>query len=69
MTCPSCGNHGSRVVDSRKTNRRRECSSCKVRWSTVEVLASGTIQPKRELRKKDARSWLERINEKLATTT
>jgi len=37
-----------------------------MRWNTSEILAGGTVAPPRKIEKKDPRSWLERINEKLA---
>lgn len=42
MYCPKCGYHDSKVVDSRQTDdhktirRRRECLSCKFRFTTYE---------------------------------
>lgn len=69
MTCPACQHPRSKVVDTRKGRRRRECRKCKVRWNTSEILASGTVAPAQRHRKKQAlpqRSWLERIQEKLA---
>ena len=68
MQCPSCHHPRSRVVDTRKATRRRECLACRIRWSTTETLAAGTIAPPRKIEKKDPRSWLERINEKLASS-
>ncbi len=44
MKCPSCGCYESKVVDSRisedgeKTKRRRECLSCKRRFTTFETV-------------------------------
>lgn len=43
MKCPVCGHSESRVVDSRPTDnesirRRRECASCKHRFTTYEVI-------------------------------
>ena len=44
MKCPFCGNTGERVVDSREgkegevVRRRRECLSCKRRFTTYERL-------------------------------
>lgn len=43
MRCPFCGYHDSKVVDSRPTEdyvsirRRRECLSCKKRFTTFEI--------------------------------
>ena len=50
MRCPECGHAGSEVVDTRRSEksrvsgteavrRRRECTGCGHRYSTVEVLA------------------------------
>ena len=68
MTCPACQHPRSKVVDTRKGRRRRECRKCKVRWNTSEILAAGTIAPAalKKRREADPRSWLERIQEKLA---
>ena len=44
MKCPFCGSLDSKVVDSRQTDegsiirRRRECPSCKKRWTTYETI-------------------------------
>lgn len=44
MRCPFCGYHDSKVVDSRPAEdyvsirRRRECLSCKKRFTTFEVM-------------------------------
>ncbi len=49
MKCPICGYPESRVVDSRPANdmssirRRRECLSCKHRFTTYEVIE--TVHP------------------------
>lgn len=46
MKCPFCGYHDSKVVDSRPAEdyvsirRRRECLSCKKRFTTFEVMES-----------------------------
>ncbi|PID70494.1 transcriptional regulator NrdR [bacterium DOLZORAL124_38_8] len=46
MRCPSCSFGSSKVVDSRMSNannsirRRRECESCKFRFTTFERLQS-----------------------------
>ena len=46
MRCPFCGYHDSKVVDSRPAEdyvsirRRRECLSCKKRFTTFEVMES-----------------------------
>lgn len=37
MNCPLCS-HDSRVIDGRGTTRRRECTHCRHRWTTVEVV-------------------------------
>lgn len=42
MKCPECGYEDSKVIDSRpaenKIRRRRECLSCKCRFTTYEML-------------------------------
>lgn len=42
MKCPECGYEGSKVIDSRpadnKIRRRRECLSCKCRFTTYEMV-------------------------------
>lgn len=58
MRCPRCGQADSRVVDTRDTatgiRRRRECLSCKGRFTTYEQLASQVIQVvKRDGRRED----------------
>ncbi len=46
MKCPFCGYLDSKVVDSRPTEdgssirRRRECLSCRKRFTTFEVMES-----------------------------
>ena len=42
MKCPECGFDESKVIDSRPTDgkirRRRECLSCKCRFTTYEIV-------------------------------
>jgi len=44
LRCPFCGNHGSRVLDSRPIHngrairRRRECENCEQRFTTFETV-------------------------------
>lgn len=42
MNCPECGYEDSKVIDSRPTDgkirRRRECLSCKCRFTTYEIV-------------------------------
>lgn len=44
LRCPFCGNHGSRVLDSRPVHegrairRRRECEKCEQRFTTFEMI-------------------------------
>lgn len=42
MKCPECGYEDSKVIDSRpaenKNRRRRECLSCKCRFTTYEMV-------------------------------
>jgi transcriptional repressor NrdR len=49
MQCPHCGNESSRVIDTvhdrdGSTYRRRVCSSCKERFSTIERVAVSRLQ-------------------------
>lgn len=41
MTCPNCGSHQVRTVDSRpydsQVRRRKECTECKGRFNTIEI--------------------------------
>jgi transcriptional repressor NrdR len=58
MRCPHCGQADSRVVDTRDTatgiRRRRECLTCRGRFTTYEQLASQSIQiVKRDGRRED----------------
>jgi transcriptional repressor NrdR len=55
MRCPQCGNHDTRVVDSRDLDesttirRRRECPSCTARFTTYErVEAARLVVVKRD---------------------
>ena len=49
MRCPSCGDRGSRVVDSRDLDegasirRRRECPACSGRFTTYERVESARL--------------------------
>lgn len=47
MMCPNCKHPRTKVVDSRQTaylnSRRRECCKCGARFSTKEILVSGTV--------------------------
>lgn len=58
MKCPRCGHRDTRVVDSRldkderSVRRRRQCSTCSYRFSTVEeVLHEGSLVVKRDGRR------------------
>lgn len=35
--CSVCGHHESRVTRTDGNRRRRECTNCRHRWTTVEV--------------------------------
>jgi transcriptional regulator NrdR family protein len=37
MICPVCNSEKTRVLESRQKRRRRECSHCRHRWTTIEV--------------------------------
>ena len=49
MRCPTCGTQDGRVIDSRDLDdattvrRRRECSSCKTRFTTYERVESARL--------------------------
>jgi transcriptional repressor NrdR len=47
MNCPYCGYPDSKVIDSRDVNdgirRRRQCLSCKARFTTYERLQSASL--------------------------
>lgn len=49
MNCPYCGSSDLRVIDSRHIEedntikRRRECESCKKRFSTFEMIQEASI--------------------------
>ena len=56
MNCPHCNYHDNRVLDTRvqrdgEIRRRRECISCKGRFTTVEVI----LQSYPHIMKKDGR--------------
>ena len=47
MNCPYCGYHDSKVMDSRNVDdgirRRRECLSCRSRFTTYERVQAGSL--------------------------
>ena len=49
MICPKCNDSGTRVLDSRDTNekreirRRRKCESCKFRFTTFERIETSNF--------------------------
>jgi transcriptional repressor NrdR len=49
MICPSCGGHGSKVLESRIADagdamrRRRECTECESRYTTYERVEQPTL--------------------------
>lgn len=47
MKCPECGFDESKVIDSRPTDgkirRRRECLSCKCRFTTYEIVENAPL--------------------------
>ena len=55
MQCPYCGHADSRVVDTRTTSdgirRRRECLSCKKRFTTYEQISEALLIVKRDGRR------------------
>ncbi|MGA8942598.1 MAG: transcriptional regulator NrdR [Thermoactinomyces sp.] len=63
MRCPFCGNHGSRVLDSRPVHegrairRRRECEKCEQRFTTFETVE---VQPLIVIKKDGSREEFSR---------
>ena len=55
MQCPYCGQPDSRVVDTRATSdsirRRRECQSCRKRFTTYEQISEALLIVKRDGRR------------------
>lgn len=55
MQCPYCGQADSRVVDTRATGesirRRRECQSCRKRFTTYEQISEALLIVKRDGRR------------------
>ncbi len=55
MRCPYCGHDDSRVVDTRNAGdsirRRRECMSCKKRFTTYEQISEALLIVKRDGRR------------------
>jgi transcriptional repressor NrdR len=55
MLCPYCGHPDSRVVDTRATaesiRRRRECQSCRKRFTTYEQISETLLIVKRDGRR------------------
>jgi transcriptional repressor NrdR len=49
--CPFCGSASTRVLETRGTRRRRECSQCGNRFTTVERVESAVEIVKRDGRK------------------
>ncbi len=49
MRCPACGHEDDKVIDSRSVRdghavrRRRECSSCRQRYTTYEVVEQAAV--------------------------
>ena len=62
MQCPYCNYKESKVVDSRHTDsnsirRRRECESCKKRYTTYETIETTTIMV---IKKDNTREYFDR---------
>jgi transcriptional repressor NrdR len=55
MQCPYCGHADSRVMDTRATGesirRRRECQSCRKRFTTYEQISEALLIVKRDGRR------------------
>lgn len=52
LTCPHCGEYVSKVIDSRPTPqatimRRRECATCRRRFTTLETVQTTADGPTR----------------------
>lgn len=68
MKCPECGFDDSKVIDSRPTDgkirRRRECLSCKCRFTTYEVVENiplVVIKKDRSIEPFDSQKLIERL--------
>ncbi len=68
MRCPECGYEDSKVIDSRPTDgkirRRRECLSCKCRFTTYEVVENiplMVIKKDHSLEPFDSQKLIERL--------
>lgn len=55
MKCPNCGRPSALTTETRASRggrsvrRRRKCSACHFRWSTVENVIEGTIDSPRQI--------------------
>lgn len=61
MQCPYCNHKESKVIDSRHTDsksirRRRECESCKKRFTTYEKIETTTVMV---IKKNDTREYFD----------
>ena len=58
MKCPECGYEDSKVIDSRpaenKIRRRRECLSCKCRFTTYEMVETIPVVMETQLEETEA---------------
>jgi len=68
MKCPECGYEDSKVIDSRPTDgkirRRRECLSCKCRFTTYEIVENiplVVIKKDRSIEPFDSQKLVERL--------
>lgn len=68
MKCPECGFDDSKVIDSRPTDgkirRRRECLSCKCRFTTYEVVENiplVVVKKDRSIEPFDSQKLIERL--------
>lgn len=68
MKCPECSYEDSKVIDSRPTDgkirRRRECLSCKCRFTTYEIVENTPLMVVKKdcsLEPFDAQKLLERL--------
>lgn len=69
MLCPVCL-HRARVIDTRHPRRRYICTSCDIRWSTLETITPSTLRASRPRplprKKKKTGNWLANIQAALA---
>ena len=68
MICPGCGKVGVSIVfDTRNRNgkvyRRRECTICGRRFTTIEEINDPDLKPRKRGRKKGGKTKAQRTDE------